>query len=167
MGNTFLAIDFETANQHPHSACSIGIVKVKNGKIVKQKVYLIRPPEKRFMFTYIHGITWGQVSKEPLFDEVWQKICKEFDDVDFIAAHNASFDGRVLKACCDYYGIDMPDKRFVCTVQLARSAWNIRPTKLPNVCDHLGIKLNHHEALSDATACAQIVIHAINDGINI
>ena len=41
---------------------------------------------------------------------------------------------------------------------MARRAWNLRPTKLPDVCRHLGITLNHHDALSDALACAKIVI---------
>jgi DNA polymerase III subunit epsilon len=45
-------------------------------------------------------------------------------------------------------------------VQLARRTWNIRPTKLNNVCDHLGITLKHHHAAADAEACALIVIAA-------
>jgi len=49
-------------------------------------------------------------------------------------------------------------------VQLARSCWNIRPTKLPNVCRRLGISLHHHRADSDAEACAHIVIAARNSG---
>ena len=47
---------------------------------------------------------------------------------------------------------------------MARRAWNIRPTKLSDVCRKLGIALNHHEALSDAMACAQIVLAANKQG---
>ena len=46
---------------------------------------------------------------------------------------------------------------------MARRAWNICPTKLSDVCRKLGIALNHHEALSDAMACARIVL-AANEG---
>jgi DNA polymerase-3 subunit epsilon len=53
---------------------------------------------------------------------------------------------------------------YFCTVQLARQNWNIRPTKLPDVCRHLNLSLNHHDALSDAEACANIVLAAIRDG---
>jgi DNA polymerase-3 subunit epsilon len=42
--------------------------------------------------------------------------------------------------------------------------WGIYPTKLPNVCRHLGISLNHHEASSDAEACARIMIRALEEG---
>jgi DNA polymerase-3 subunit epsilon len=52
-------------------------------------------------------------------------------------------------------------------VRLARSTWSIYPTKLPNVCSHLNIELNHHEALSDALACAQIVIAAEKKGVKL
>jgi DNA polymerase III epsilon subunit-like protein len=45
-------------------------------------------------------------------------------------------------------------------VQISRRAWNIRPTRLSDVCNALDIALNHHEALSDANACAQIVLAA-------
>ena len=156
----FLAIDFETANQKRDSACSIGVVRVENGKIVHQAVHLIQPPYRDFMFTYIHGISWADVAHEAAFDQVWERISPLFKGVEFLAAHNATFDASVLKACCVRYGIAVPLLPFTCTVKLARSKWGIHPTKLPDVCRHLNLKLNHHEALSDALACAQIVIAA-------
>jgi DNA polymerase-3 subunit epsilon len=53
---------------------------------------------------------------------------------------------------------------FVCTVQVAREVWDIRPTKLPDVCGHLGLSLKHHSANSDAEACARILIAARTAG---
>ena len=87
-------------------------------------------------------------------------IKSKFADVDFIAAHNANFDRAVLNACCQNAHLDPLPIPFLCTVQLARDVWNIRPTKLPNVCEFLDIPLEHHQALSDAEACAKIVIAA-------
>ena len=49
---------------------------------------------------------------------------------------------------------------FLCTVKLARATWNLYPTKLPDVCRHLGLDLDHHDAASDANACARIVVAA-------
>ena len=57
-----------------------------------------------------------------------------------------------------------PSLPFRCTVQLSRQTWSIFPTKLSDVCRELGIALNHHEALSDATACAQIMLAAQMSG---
>ena len=161
--STFLAIDFETANTQADSACALGLVRVEGGEIVRQEVHLIRPPSSYFQFTYIHGITWQQVSSAPTFGELWPKIAPLFDSIDFVAAHNVAFDSRVLRTCCDRYEIDFPERQYLCSVQMARDAWNLYPTKLPDVCKHLGLNLNHHEALSDAIACAKIVIAAATE----
>jgi DNA polymerase III subunit epsilon len=155
---TFVALDFETANRYPDSACSIGLVRVEQGQVVDKAHYLIRPPRRQFEFTHIHGITWPQVANQPNFAERWPQIAAILAGADFLAAHNAAFDRGVLQACCQAYDILPPLFEFVCTVQLARKTWNIRPTKLPNVCEYLGIPLNHHDALSDAEACARIAI---------
>jgi len=156
----FSAIDFETANYYPHSACAIGLVKVENGKITGQHVSLIKPPHKWFKFTYIHGITYSDVSDAPTFDELWPDIQPFFQGIDFLTAHNAPFDRSVLHKTCEYYGINPPDIKFKCTVQLSRKVLGIYPTKLPDVCRALDINLdNHHEALSDALACARIMLH--------
>ncbi|MBS1985680.1 MAG: 3'-5' exonuclease [Bdellovibrionales bacterium] len=156
----FLAIDFETADYQADSACSIGLVLVENGKIIHEEVCLIRPPREKVMFTEIHGLTWDHVSSAPTFGELWPSISHLFEGIDFLAAHNASFDSRVLKACCTSHGFLPPSTPFVCTVQLARKTWKMYPTNLPAVCKALNIPLQHHEALSDARACAQIVVLA-------
>lgn len=157
---SFLALDFETANRRADSACAIGLVRVEANQIVQRDYFLIRPPQQWFEFSFIHNIHWEDVATQPHFGELWHKLNRHFSEIDFIAAHNASFDRRVLHACCETYGVDKPSQDFICTVQLARRVWKIYPTKLPNVCDRLGILLDHHQALSDAEACAQIVIAA-------
>lgn len=156
----FVAIDFETANTSPDSACAIGLVKVENFQVVEQVEYLIRPPTNWFEFTYIHEIDWSMVADQPTFGELHPQIDKFLDGADFIAAHNASFDRKVLAACRETYQIDRPTHPFLCTVKFARQQWQIRPTKLSDVCRELNIQLQHHNALSDAHACAQIIIAA-------
>jgi DNA polymerase-3 subunit epsilon len=49
----------------------------------------------------------------------------------------------------------------LCTVQLARKTWELASNKLPSVCAHLGIELNHHNAASDAEACALIAVNGL------
>jgi DNA polymerase-3 subunit epsilon len=158
----FLAIDFETADRHSDSACAIGLVKVENNVIVDRKHYLIKPPRRYFQFTYIHGITWDQVRNQPTFAELWPVLQQEFADDVFMVAHNARFDAYVLSTCCRSANIKFKIKPFLCTMILARRVWRLFPTKLPDVCRFLRIDLNHHNALSDAEACARIVIEARN-----
>ncbi len=156
----FVAIDFETTTYRADSACSVGLVKIAGGRIVETAVHLIRPPTREFRFTFIHGLTWKHVAEADDFGTLWPKISVLLDGATFLAAHNASFDRNVLNACCAAYGLSAPALPFRCTVQLARRTWAIYPTKLPDVCRELGIALNHHEALSDALACAAIVLAA-------
>lgn len=158
---SFTAIDFETANRYPNSACAVGLVQVRRGRVVRRLTRLIRPPFRSFAFTHIHGITWADVASAPTFADLWPELSPYFEGVDFLAAHNASFDRSVLRACCAHYGMPVPPARFECTVKLARSVWGIYPTKLPDVAHALGIPLRHHEAGSDAAACAQIVLRSL------
>jgi DNA polymerase-3 subunit epsilon len=161
---SFLAIDFETANYSRTSACAVGFVLVRDHRIVAEKAFLIRPPQRTFNFTYIHGLTWEDVKDEPTFGELWPAMIEYNENAEFLAAHNAPFDRGVLHRCCETYGIEVPHRTFVCTVQIARAQWNIYPTKLPNVCGHLGIPLRHPDAGSDARACADIVLQAAREG---
>ena len=156
----FAAIDFETANNARDSACAVGVVIVERGRIVERLYELIRPPSREFLFTHIHGLSWNDVKDAQRFDAVWASMARELAGVAFMAAHNAPFDKGVLGACCATYGLAVPPLPFVCTVRLARAQWNVRPTKLPDVCNYLGFELRHHQADSDAEACARIVMAA-------
>jgi len=156
----FVAIDFETADYGSDSACAVGLVRVESGVITGEMLRLICPPRSQMMFTHIHGLKMSDVSGMPKFDKIWLEIVEFTQGITDFVAHNASFDRKVLHACCLTYGISPPSNPFHCTVQIARKIFGIYPTKLSNVCQVLGIDLNHHEALSDARACAQIVIRA-------
>lgn len=156
----FVAIDFETADYGRDSACALALVRVVGDDIVERTHWLIRPPRRRFQFTYLHGIAWEHVARAQTFGELWLGVEEKLRGAHFLAAHNAPFDRGVLKACCEQARLPEPKLRFECTVQLARAAWGLHPTTLPDVCRHLRIPLQHHNALSDAEACAQIVMAA-------
>ena len=161
----FAAIDFETADSGRDSACAVAVVVVDSGKIIYQGYSLIRPPRPAFMFSYLHGITWEDVVNQPNFKEFWPKLHPLFKGVDFIAAHNAAFDRSVLRACCEKSGVSALEADFLCTMKLARRLWDVYPTKLPDVCRRLNISLKHHDAASDALACAKIVIETMEMGV--
>lgn len=161
----FAAIDFETADYGRDSACAIAIVVAEKGAIIKKAYSLIKPPRKSFEFSWLHGISWKDVANKPTFKELWPEVQTLFEGVDFIAAHNASFDRGVLHACCDMSGHSAPQHQYVCTMKLSRRLWDIRPTKLSDVCNHFGFSLDHHNAQSDALACAKIVLEAKEAGV--
>ena len=157
---TFVAIDFETANPSRDSACAVGLVRVEDGRITARVARLIRPPSERFSFSRIHGICWADVAREPDFAAVWAELAPLVRGASFFAAHNAPFDASVLRASSASSGILPPALPFVCTMRLAKRLWNLAPARLPDVASHLGISLRHHDAGSDAEACARILIAA-------
>jgi DNA polymerase-3 subunit epsilon len=160
----FAALDFETADYGRDSACALSIVIVENDSITDVWTSLIRPPRRDFVFTYLHGIAWSHVKSKPTFAELWPEVSAKLQGAQFVAAHNASFDRSVLQACCEVASVPTVDTSFVCTVKAARSIWGFYPTTLAHVCRHLNIPLNHHDAESDARACARILLAARDHG---
>lgn len=164
----FVAIDFETANSNLNSACSIGIVAVKDNKIVDEGHWFIKPPKLEFdkKNIEIHGITKNDVSDKDDFGKVWNEI-KPYLSNNLLVAHNASFDMSVLKCCLKEYDIEIPDVEYVCSIPVSSYAFTYKVgNSLAERAKLLNIKLeNAHDALEDARACAQLVISTleIND----
>lgn len=163
----FAALDFETADYSRDSACALSIVVAEDAAIKAQRTFLIRPPRRDFVFTYLHGISWSDVSGKPDFKGHWPQIAEMLEGVDFLAAHNARFDRSVMEECCTRARIKKLKHPFLCTVKLARNVWRIYPTKLPDVCKKLKIPLKHHDASCDALACAKIVIAALKESVSL
>ena len=68
----FVALDFETANIDPASACSVGIVTIKNNIVVDEYYSLIKPKKMIFDSSNIqvNGITPAMVEDAAEFSEV-------------------------------------------------------------------------------------------------
>lgn len=155
----YYTIDFETANSNLTSACSIGIVGVTNGKIVLEKYYLINPEEEFNTFNiFIHHITSDDVKDALTFDKLWDKIKFAFNNT-VVFSHNSLFDFSVLKAMLEKYHIEKPIFKFGCTVKIARNLWKegLPNHRLNTIASYLGVELNHHQALSDASICVDII----------
>jgi DNA polymerase-3 subunit epsilon len=157
---TFTAIDFETAiGHHP---CSVGIVMVENGVIVDEFVTLIKPPNNEYSpFTIrVHGIYPRDTINAKTFAQVYPEIKKRLENRT-VVAHNESFDRNVLMKSMALYGLNYDDlniaSRWECTVKIYK-ARGLKPTKLSDCCREMQIQLNHHEALSDARACAKLYL---------
>lgn len=155
----YVAIDFETANANLTSACSIGIACAKNGKIVKEKYYLINPNELFNEYNIlIHGITPNMVENEPTFDLLWDEI-KELLDNEIVVAHNAGFDLSVLKSLLDKYQLEYPNILIGDTLRVAKIAFKdeLPNCKLNTISNYLEICHDHHNAQSDANVCVYLI----------
>ena len=157
---TFTAIDFETAEKH--HICSVGIVTVEDGDIIDEYHTLIQPPNNKYSpFTIkVHGICPEDTVNAPRFNEIYPEIKKRLEGKT-IVAHNESFDRNVLDKTMKDYGLDYSELNisnvWECTLKIYR-AKGYSPANLAACCQIQNIVLKHHEALSDARACALLYL---------
>ena len=147
----FTAIDFETAQGKRWSICQVGLVRIENQVTTEQLSILVQPPGNYYWnnFTDIHGIYPELTAKAPTFDKIWHQI-EPFIKHQNVVAHNGfAFDFQCLKHTLAYYGIANAEFSGHCTYKIFRD-------NLASLCNQHKIGLNHHEALSDAKACAEL-----------
>ncbi|WP_299983746.1 3'-5' exonuclease [Desulfobacula sp.] len=158
----FTAIDFETATWERYSACAVGIITVEDDKIIDEYDSLIQPPDNEYSYynTNVHGITENDTFNALFFPDIYPEIKKRLQGKT-IVAHNESFDRSVLQKTMEYYDLDYSELNILnpwkCTLKIYR-AKGYKPATLDICCKRQGIKLNHHEALSDARGCAMLYL---------
>lgn len=158
----FAAIDFETANHQKSSVCSVGVVIVRDGKIVEKIYRLIHPVPNYYSSsnTRIHGLTKKDTEAADYFPEVWAEIAAKIEGLDLVA-HWSVFDEGCLRAAFSRFEMTYPNYRFHCTCIAARRFFGrmLPNHKLDTVAAAVGFDLkNHHHALADAEACAAIAM---------
>jgi len=155
----FIAIDFETANSNRSSICSLGIAVVRNGSLVHTNHILIKPTPNYYdsFNSFLHGIDNSHTKNKPTFHQQWEELKSYFHNQTVIA-HNASFDFSVLRFTLDQSNLAYPDLDYHCTYRLAQQALPLASHKLNIVSSHFNIKLEHHNAESDAKASALIAL---------
>ena len=162
----FAAIDFETANEQRTSVCSVGLVVVRNGKLVEHFYSLIHPEPDYYTYwcTRVHGLRDCDTASAPLFPDVWKQIVPIVGDLPLVA-HNKAFDESCLRAVFRVYRLDYPEYTFHCTLQSSRRMVKGLPNyQLQTVASYFGYDLRkHHDALADAEACAWIGKYLFRD----
>ena len=164
---TYTAIDFETASPE-RFACSVAIVSVRDGLFVDSYYTLICPPDNIILpnFTAIHGITPEDTQNAPEFPEIFDEIKSRLAGK-VVVAHNESFDRGVLRKHAEFYGMDTTglnlNEPWQCTLKLYRKK-GFNPCTLDALAEKHGIPLKHHDALSDARACAELYGIYLNQG---
>jgi DNA polymerase III epsilon subunit-like protein len=161
----YIAIDFETANNNRTSACAMGVVFVKNDKLVNSETYMIKPVAgTKFLQRHVglHGITLNDVRFAPDFKELWESTLKHFMNKNIVFLHNASMDASILSQLVDYYGIEDANVKYACTMRIAKHL--SLPLDLLSLCQKYEIKIGkHHDPEWDAWACASIASNLKNE----
>lgn len=159
----FAAIDFETANNERSSVCSVGVVIVRDGKIVDKFYSLIKPEPEYYNYwcSQVHGLSLDDTMNAPIFPDVWDQIEPLIEGLPLVA-HNKAFDESCLKAVFRVHQMDYPDYEFHCTCIASRKVWPEGHHNLDIIAARCGYDLeNHHHALADAEACAAIALQIL------
>jgi len=171
--SSFVSIDFETLYSQRVSACSIGMVKYRDGKKVDQYYSLIRPPfdypgKSGQVLTWVHGISEDDVRNEKTFAELLPEI-ENFVGGLPLVAHNASVEKCCIRDVCAYYEIEtkLDYNNILDTLPLSREAEakvgiqveGQGTHSLDAVCSRFNVPvLNHHNALEDAEMCGNLMV---------
>ena len=160
----FTAIDFETANRYPESPCAVGLVRVRDGKLVDGLTLLFQPPGQFNWFDQgniaIHGIRQADVDDALTYDEALSHMLA-FIGEDILIAHNAPFDMGVLAKSAKVIDAQLPTFNYACSLEISRKTYNLESYRLNAVAYAIGHEdFKHHDALADADACARIIVHA-------
>mgnify|MGYP003479263686 CR=1 FL=1 len=130
--------------------------------IVDEFVTLIQPPNNFYnpFNIQVHGIYPRDTANAKTFVEVFPEIERRLKNR-VVVAHNESFDRNVLFKTMALHGLNYEDlnigSRWECTVKIYK-AKGFKPAKLSDCCRIMNIALEHHEALSDARACAKLYL---------
>ena len=164
LDDTYVVFDIETTGFSAVNdrIIEIGAVKVQNGEIIDKYSVFVNPEIPiPFDITNLTGITDEMVMGAPTIEVILPEFL-EFIGEAALVAHNASFDVGFIEQNCKNLEIQ---KKFTYldTVALARV---LLPTlskyKLNIVAKALGISLeNHHRAVDDAGATAEIFVKFI------
>lgn len=160
----YISIDIENPNARGNSICSIGIIIVKDNKIVDEKYSLINP-EDRFDInnSNITGLNYADVKDAPTLKEYWKRI-KELFENNVIVGHNIAYDLTVIAKALERYDIEVPVFNYYCTLKLSRNFIKANSYSLNSLCDLLNVNLeNHHNALEDAKASQKIFEYLDNN----
>lgn len=160
-GDTWIALDFETATSERSSACSLGIAVIEGDAVTDSVGWLIQPPYNVYdgRNISVHRITPSMTEDAPTFADVYPELLRYLEGQRIIA-HWAAFDVSVLRAAIGLYHLPMPATRYVCSCRMAQRAFPaLHNHQLPTVCEHCGIALEHHDAVSDAHAAALVALH--------
>ena len=142
----------------------MGLVKVRDGKIVDSYSTLINPPTGWWDFhpgnIGVHGIHPSDVEHAPTWPEVLEQMLT-FIEGDVLIAHNAAFDMGVLRKATEAVGGTLPELHYACSLMISRKTYNLDSYRLKQVAYAIGHEeFDHHDALADSDACARIIIHA-------
>lgn len=158
---TYVVFDIETTGLNPaeEEITEIGAVKIVDGVIGETYAQLINPQKPiSAKITELTGITDAMVKDKPTIDTVLPEFLAFCGDA-VVVAHNAAFDTGFIRQKAGRLGLSLSNP-VMDTLRLSRELFpKENRHSLGVVAERLGVSLeNHHRAVDDATATAEIFL---------
>ncbi|WP_130807040.1 PolC-type DNA polymerase III [Senegalia massiliensis] len=162
----YIVFDIETTGFSPvnDGITEIGAVRIKNGEILDTFSELVNPekeiPQKVIELT---GITNDMVKDKETIDKILPKF-QDFIGEAVLVAHNASFDMGFINKKFEKINVTLSNP-VLDTLQFSRELYShLKSHKLNKIAKYLNISLeNHHRAVDDSKATAEILLKMIED----
>ena len=161
----FVALDVETANGDMASICQIGLARFADGALVETWSSLV-DPEDWFspMNISVHGIEPEMVVGQPKLPAIAERINSMLGGR--ISVHHTHFDRIAIHRAFSKYELPPPQTTWLDSARVTRRTWiDLSHTGygLSNVCERIGYKFKHHDALEDAKAAGYVLLAAIEE----
>lgn len=151
----YCVIDTETTglSSYYDEIIEVGILKIRDGKVVDQYSQLIKPNNAIDDFiTYLTGITNKMLVNQPSIKDVEGEILDFLGD-DIIVGHNTSFDIRFLNASFK----ETLKNEYMDTMIFSRKIYPQLPHhRLSDLAKFLNLANSQHRALADCTTTYQL-----------
>jgi DNA polymerase-3 subunit epsilon len=157
----YAVVDIETTGgrKSGNSITEIAVVTVLNRRVVNEWSTLVNPQRRIPAYiTHLTGIDNAMVADAPLFSDIADELETQLEGCIFVA-HNVGFDYGFIKSAFESINRSFHKPKY-CTVRNARKSFpGLKSYSLGNLTEHFEISLNnHHRALSDAKATANLLL---------
>ena len=163
----YAVVDVETTGLRPSwhdRIVEIAVVQVAPDGVVEATWSTLVNPQRDLGPQVIHGIPAADVRYAPTFEQVAGTLASLLASRVFVA-HNASFDLEFVRWSFATLGLDVPLvwPASLCTMRWADRLLPGSSRTLVGCCETAGITMGiAHEALSDATATAGLLLHYLH-----
>lgn len=151
----YCVVDLETTglSSFEHKIIEIGILRIREGKIVDRYSKLIDPRCSISAFiTKLTGITNEMVKNQPTLDDVKDEVFDFIGD-DVILGHNTSFD---LGFLANQFDKDI-ENGYMDTLRLSRKVYPELPHhRLTDMVAYLDLSNNEHRSIADCIATFEL-----------
>ncbi|MYM39536.1 3'-5' exonuclease [Duganella qianjiadongensis] len=169
LGQSLVMLDFETTGLSPANGdriTEVAALRLREGRIVERFVSLVNCGVRIPAFiTGLTGITQAMVDTAPPVAQVMPQLL-DFIGGDTLAAHNASFDDKFLRAEAAALGLTPAYPALLCSLKLARRVYpGMASYRLGDLSRQLGIRFASaaHRAEADAEVASAVLLRMGQD----